>query len=188
MRITPLLVAVGLLAGITTVSATTASYYDKGYDFASLKTFDFKTQRRISKDPIANNQIWAEQLHTAIQRELQDHGYQYKPTDHADFMVADYVGLKEGYDVRVMDYGFPGFWGRGRFGWHWGWPDNFDVWKIPYTDSTLIIDLIDGQTNQLVWRGFNTDTINLKKPEHDFKDAVNDVLSKFFKDAKEQRT
>jgi hypothetical protein len=103
MRITPLLVAVGLLAGITTVSATTASYSDKGYDFGSLKTFAFKTQRRISQDPIANNQIWAEQLHTAIQRDLEDHGYQYKPTDHADFMVADYVGLKEGYDVRVMD-------------------------------------------------------------------------------------
>ena len=50
MRITPLLVAVGLLAGITTVSATTASYSDKGYDFGSLKTFDFKTQRRISQD------------------------------------------------------------------------------------------------------------------------------------------
>jgi len=130
----------------------------------------------------------AEQLHTAIQRGLQGHGYEYKPPDHADFMVAYYVGLKEGYDVRVMDYGYPGFWGRGRFGWRWGWPNNFDVWKIPYTDSTLIIDLIDGQTNQLVWRGFNTDTINLKKPEHDFKDAVNDVLSKFFKEAKEQRT
>src|SRR5262249_56868187 len=119
MRITPLLVAVGLLAGITTVSATTASYSDKGYDFSSLKSVDFKTQGRISKDPIANNEIWSEQIRSAIRSDLEDHGYQYKPTDHADFMIAYYVGLKEGYDVRVMDYGYTGFWGRGRFGWRW---------------------------------------------------------------------
>ena len=106
MRITPLLVAVGLLAGITTVSATTASYSDKGYDFSSLNSFDFKTQRRISRDPLANNQIWADEIRSAIQRQLQDHGYQYKPTDHADFMVAFYVGLKEGYDVTSTPGGF----------------------------------------------------------------------------------
>ena len=183
MRITPLLMAAAI-AATTTLFATTQSYYDKGYNFTTLKTFDFKEQRRISRDPIADNRIWGDQIRSAIRAHLQAHGFEFKSTDRADFLLAFYVGLKERYDVRVMDYGFPGFWGPRRFGWRWGWPDGFDVWRIPYTDSTLIIDIIDAQTNQLVWRGFNTDIINLKNPEEDFKDAVDDVLKRFYKDAK----
>jgi hypothetical protein len=59
------------------------------------------------------------------------------------------VGLREKYDVRVMGHGYPGFWGPRRFRWAWGWPNDVDVWKIPSSDSTLIVDIIDGQTNQL---------------------------------------
>jgi len=178
----PIALALVTLAG-GLVAADTNSYFDKEYEFSTLKTFDFKMQRRISSDPIANNQLWSDDIRAEIVKELQANGFERSAGGpHADFLVAFYVGLKEKYDVHVMDYGYPGFWGRRRFGWGWGWPNDFDVWKIPYTDSTLIIDLIDGQTNQLIWRGYDTNTIDMKKPDKRLDKAVDSLVKKFMKD------
>jgi hypothetical protein len=65
MRITPFLMAGAIALGTTTLFATTQSYYDKGYNFTTLKTFDFKEQPRISRDPIADNRIWGDQIRSA---------------------------------------------------------------------------------------------------------------------------
>jgi hypothetical protein len=54
--VVPIALALVALAG-GLAAADTNSYFDKGYEFSSLKTFDFKTQHRISSDPVANNQL-----------------------------------------------------------------------------------------------------------------------------------
>jgi Domain of unknown function (DUF4136) len=180
-RLLPLvLVTLGLAAGV--VTADTNSYFDKGYEFTSLKTWDFKTQRRISTDPIANNSLWADDIRGEITRDLQSNGFErVTGGGRPDFLVAFYVGLQQKYDVQYMDYGYPGFWGRRRFGWNWGWP-TADIWQVPYTDSTLILDIIDGQTNQLIWRGYDVNTIDMKKPEKRLDKAVDSLVKKYLKD------
>jgi hypothetical protein len=182
--VAPITLALVTLAGGLAV-AETNSYFDKGYEFTTLKTFDFKMQRRISSDPIANNQLWADEIRKDLTQDLQSNGFERVANgERADFLVAFYVGLKEKYDVRFMDYGYPGSWGRRRFHWAWGWPSDLDVWRIPYTDSTLIVDIIDGQTNQLIWRGYDTNTIDMKKPDKRLDKAVDSLVKKFMKDNK----
>jgi len=175
--------ALAALAG-TRVLADTNSYFDKGYEYSTLRTWDFKAQRRICSDPIANNRIWGNDIRTEIGKDLQRDGFeQVQKGQHPDFLVAFYVGLKERYDVQLMDYGFPG-WGPRRF--RWGWPGDVDVWQIPYTDSTLIVDIIDGQTNQLIWRGYDTNTIDMKKPDKRLDKAVDSLVKRFMKDRDEK--
>jgi Domain of unknown function (DUF4136) len=177
-----LAIALVVLGGNTAMAATN-SYFDKEYEFSSLKTFAFKTQHRISRDPIANNRLWGQTIHKEIASDLQSNGFEPAAKGaHADFLVAYYVGLKEKYDVQVMGYGYPGFWGPRRFRWAWGWPSDLDVWRIPYTDSTLIMDVIDGQTNQLIWRGYDANTIDMKKPDKRLDKAVDGLVKKFIKD------
>ena len=186
MTLVPIALALVTLAG-SLVAAETNSYFDKGYEFSTLKTWDFKAQHRISTDPIANNQLWANDIRKQIVSALQSNGFeQVENGARPDFLVAFYVGLKEKYNVQFMDYGYPGFWGPRRFSWTWGWPNNFDVWRIPYTDSTLIIDIIDGQTNQLIWRGYDTNTIDMKKPDKRLDKAVESLVKKFMKDRDER--
>ena len=73
------------------------------------------------------------------------------------------MGAKERARRRYLGYGFPG-WGAiaGRWG---GWGPDFDVWNIPYTQSTLVVDIIDAHTNMLVWRGYDTDQIDVNKAD-----------------------
>jgi hypothetical protein len=180
----PLLAVVAAIAtGGALLSAETNSYFDKSYDFKPLRTYDFKTQHRLSSDPIANNRIWADEIRNEIAGKLRATGFQEAPNGKADFLVAYYLGLKERYTSTILGYGFPG---RGRrFGWGWG---GADIWNIPYTESTLIVDIIDGQTNQLIWRGYDTNTLDMKRPDKRLDKAVDTLVKRFLKDSKRAMT
>jgi hypothetical protein len=169
-----------LIAGTGSAFASTHSDFTESFHLQTLKTFEFKDQRRISRDPLANNDIWANDVKDAIRRDLTEHGYVEAVNGHPDFYVAFYVGLKDRYDVNAIGYGLPVF---HRRGW-WGWPGGYDAWAVPYTQSTLIVDVIDARTNQLVWRGYDTDTLNDGKPAKTLDAAVDHVVSRLVHDEK----
>ncbi|HKX28646.1 MAG TPA: DUF4136 domain-containing protein, partial [Blastocatellia bacterium] len=141
---------------------------------------------RMPTDPIGENPIWDERIRRAIEQHLTEAGFQRVVEGAPDFLVSYYLGIKERYDVRYLDYGFPGFWG------HWGgwggWGPGIgtvNVWKIPYTESTLVIDIIDPSTNQLIWRGYDTETIDFNKSEKTINNSVEDLIKRLVHDLKE---
>ena len=171
-----------LLAGASAAVAATHSDFTKSYPLQTMKTFEFKPQHRISRDPLANNDIWASDVRQAIRSDLIERGMTEATTGKPDFYVAFYVGLKERYDMNEVGYGMPFFHRGFRTGW-WGWPGGYDVWSVPYTESTVIVDMIDAHTNQLVWRGYDTDTLSTKDPGKTLTKAVDKVMSRFYHDA-----
>lgn len=70
--------------------------------------------------------------------------------------------------------GYAGYrWG----GWdRWG-PTTVNVYEIP--TGTLIVDLLDGRSNELVWRGIATKTLS-ENPQKVAK-LINKVVTKMFK-------
>jgi uncharacterized protein DUF4136 len=182
MKATALILGAALIAGSGSAFASTHSDFTKSFPLQTLKTFEFKDQRRISRDPLADNEIWANNVRDAIRNDLMHHGFVEATNGQPDFYVGFYVGLEDRYDVNALGYGMPVF--RPRFGW-WGWPRRYDVWAVPYTQSTMIVDVIDARTNQLVWRGYDTDTLNTGKPEKTLDSAVDHVVSKLAHDIKE---
>jgi hypothetical protein len=125
MRITPIAVALALLAGSGSALADTHSDFSKSYQLQTLKTFAFKQQHRFSRDPLANNDIWANDVRQALRSDFSAHGMTEATNGNPDFFVAFYVGLKDRYDIDSVSYGLPfhrGF----RSAW-WGWPRGYDV-------------------------------------------------------------
>jgi len=180
MRTVALALGMALILGSSPVCASTHSDFSKSFPLQSLKTFEFKDQHRISRDPLANNEIWAGDVRDAIRKDLSEHGYAEATNQQPNFYVAYYVGLRDRYDVGTMGYGLPVI---HRRGW-WGWAGAYDVWSVPYTESTLIVDVIDAKTNQLVWRGYDTDTLNTGKPEKTLDSAVDHIVSRLNHDSK----
>ncbi len=165
--------------------ASTKSDYDKEYDFSKLKTFDFKMQHRVAKDPLGQNGLWERRIEQDLVADLQKQGFERSEHSTPDFLVAYYMGTKERVDTRYLGYGFPGRWGWRHRGW-FGWPSGIDVWEIPYTESTLVVDVIDARTNQLVWRGYDTDNIDLNKSEKTIAKAVETLVERFTKESREK--
>jgi len=183
MKRLSLTLGLALLVGSGSALASAHSDYTKSFPLQTLKTFAFKDQRRISRDPLANNAIWANDVKDAIRRDLTEHGMIEATDGPPDFFVAFYVGLQDRYDMSSIDYGMPFFHRGYRSGW-WGWPRGYDVWAVPYTQSTVIVDVIDARTNQLVWRGHDVDTLNADHPDKTLSKAVDNVPSRFYHDAK----
>ena len=183
MRLMPFVLGVALVAGSGSALAATHSDYTKSFPLQTLKTFEFKHQNRISRDPLANNDIWANEVRETIRTDLRSHGIVERTNGQPDFFVAFYVGLQERYDLNSVGYGLPihrGF----RTGW-WGWPRGYDAWAVPYTESTVIVDVIDAQTNQLVWRGYDMNTLNVGEPGKTLTRGVDNVLSRFYHDTRD---
>lgn len=176
--------AVALMISSGSAMAATHSDFTKSFPLQTLKTFAFKDQRRISRDPLANNDIWANDVRQAIRTELQAKGMTEAANGKADFYLAFYVGLKDRYDLNYIGYGMPMYRRGFRRGW-WGWPGAYDAWAVPYTESTVIVDVIDAHTNQLVWRGYDTGTLDTKHPDKTLAKAVDHVVDRFSHDAKE---
>jgi len=174
----------------TAVPAETKSDFDRSYDFSKLRTWDFKVTTRMPEDPVGTNTLWNQRIREGLQEHLAQIGYRKVNDGEPDFLVTYFMGIKEKYDIRYIDYGFPGRWGTwGPWGRWYGWEPSFgqvDVWRIPYHESTLVLDVIDPHTNQLVWRGYDTRTIDFEKSEKTIHKSVEKVTKRFKHDVDEQ--
>jgi hypothetical protein len=186
------------VAGALVLFAITAAFgmsvksdYEKTYDFSRLRTYAFKTDR-ASNDPLNTNTIEANRIQNALAAQLDANGFS-QATQDPDFIVAFYATTKQKTSVQSTG-GFGGGFGYGRgFGWGYGipgggrWRYGFgpDIWTTNYTQGCVMADVIDPKTNELVWRGAVTDTVNgIGQSEKQANQAAKDLVKTFLKDAK----
>jgi len=93
-------------------------------------------------DPMLANSITNRALHDYIRRSLESRGYRPADRGPADFDVAAYASAREALDISTYNYGYT---------WR-GWPRQYTQ-VTPYKRGTVIIDLVDPATHQLLWRG-----------------------------------
>jgi hypothetical protein len=182
-----LLVAVMSMA----VFADTKSDYDHRYDMSKLRSWDFKSQKMETKDHLGDNDLWDKRVRKGLEEGLMEKGFAKAERGGADFLVSYRLATKEKVETRYIDNRFPRRYSRFGYGRGWGWRRGWDwdrdltVWRIPYTESTLVVDIIDAKTNQLIWRGYDTETIDFKKSEKTINKSVEDLVKRFAKDVKE---
>ena len=186
------LVTIALLIVTPVVMAETKSDYDRSYDFSKLSTWDFKMITRMPEDPVGTNTIWNQRIRDGLEEHFGQIGYRKINDGSPDFLVTYFMGIKEKYDIRYIDYGFPGVWGGwNRWGRWYGWEGirrgPVDVWRIPYNESTLVLDVIDSHTNQMVWRGYDTQTIDFDKSEKTIHKSVEKLVKQFQHDVAKQK-
>ncbi|MFD0793508.1 DUF4136 domain-containing protein [Mucilaginibacter litoreus] len=98
-------------------------------------------------------------------------------------------GTKYEVSYPYYGYGYPGWgwgWGYG-YGWYrpWGWGGYYGGFygpgyaqKVRYKEGTIIIDLIDSRTQQIVWRGYGVGELqNPKKTMNDIPKVVDGIIN-----------
>jgi hypothetical protein len=96
-------------------------------------------------DPMINNSIANRAIRAPIVKAFQDLGYTIDERN-PDFAVAFYASAREKLDVTVWDYGYPFYPGWSRY------PRPTQT-VTPYTEGSLIVDVINPSTRGLLWRG-----------------------------------
>lgn len=101
--------------------------------------------RTDAYDPMVTSSITNLALREAVWKTLHERGY--VPDDlHPDFAVAVFASAHEKLDVTQWNYGYP-FWPP----WRNGYPYQDRV--TTYTEGTVVVDVIDPLSRELLWRG-----------------------------------
>ncbi len=169
------LVAVGILLVITACSSISVNTdYDPALDFSEYKTFAvFKGN--VKGSALENAPLIKTRVFDAAENSLSAKGFLQTDIDKADLIVYPFAGTKE--KMKVTDWGY-------SYGRYWrGYPYGRNIDVSSYTEASLVLDLVDNKTDELVWRGVGTGTINPNNsPEEKTKaidEAVSKILEKF---------
>ncbi|HEX5135622.1 MAG TPA: DUF4136 domain-containing protein [Planctomycetota bacterium] len=162
MRFLPL----ALLAACSSVS--TNYDYDMSYDFSKLRTYRWADiPSKADADPLV-----VQRVGSAVEAELKAKGYAMAEGT-PDFLVANYVGKHT--KIQVNDWGY-GYGPHGR--WYGG--GGLDVYE--YEQGSLIVDVVDATTRQLVWRGTATAIVDPSSTPEEKTERIKEAVAKMFED------
>ena len=170
-----------ILVGMGCSRAQIRSDFDREVNFGTYRSFDWMEKTYTSSnDPYAQNTLTEKRIRNATIWELESKGYRRETTGEPDFLVTYHVGVENRVDVTSYGYSyFPyrhhGHHGYGGYGYS---GQNYSVYR--YKEGTLILDFVDPETNQLVWRGSYVNVVSRKGiGEKKIKKAIRHILEKF---------
>lgn len=170
MRFKALPIAV-IAAALACSTLKTSADYDPKTDFSKYKTWGWKDDQSI-KDP-----LWVKRIQDAIENTLSTRGLT-RNEQNPDVWVAVHARFSEQTQIRTYDTG----WGYG-YGWRYGGAygggmTTSTVEQVPV--GTLIVDLVDANRKEMVWRGTGSDTLNPQRSPEEKEKALREAIAKMF--------
>jgi len=167
------LLSLALLGGCSSYSLTYD--YDVTASFARYKTFDYYTSK---KGKGGTTTLMDKRVRAAVERELQARGFAMETKGDPDFLVTYYpVMQKKSYRTST------------HVGMGWGYRPMYGGVGTTtsqvhhYKEGTIVIEIVDFRTNQLIWQGAAVGALTgLDTPEaadEAVPKAVRDILAKF---------
>jgi hypothetical protein len=160
----------------TTAFAATHSEFVRSFPLPTLTTFAFRDQHRAAGDPLEGNPIWISDIEGVIRQDLKADGK--TEAEIPDFYVAFYVEVGDRYNLNI-DYGTTM---REAGALRGDRAPGGDLSVIPYKTSMIVVDVIDARSNQLVWRGYDSNTFSARDPDKTLGQAAHDVMARLERD------
>ncbi|MBS1767263.1 MAG: DUF4136 domain-containing protein [Acidobacteria bacterium] len=165
---------------LLTACANSVKYdYDVSQDFSRYKTFDLYAPGRQGKGERNGDSLMDKRIRAAVAAELQTKGFSREEAADPDFLVACYPIFRTRHYRTTTHVGFGGGWYR-----PWGYRVGTSFSQVhPYREGSLVIEIVDARTNQLVWQGSDEGVLTgLDDPERAndaVASAVKETLAKF---------
>lgn len=147
--------------------------FDKAVDFSKYKTFAlYKNDSNQTISPLNQQRIM-----DAVRSEMIKKGFQ-EATSSPDVLVNTVAVFKDRTDVSATSYGFGGMYRPYSWGGSVGYMD-YDVRH--YKDGSLIIDIVDANTQKLIWQGVGNKEIDgpIKDPDVKIPKAIAMIMEEF---------
>ena len=152
--------------------------YDPDVDFSALRSYAWLDDRSgIEGDRADVTSLLDRRVRSAVDETLPGKGLAQVARDEAEVLVSYHFGIETKLDVNTIhsSYGY----GRGRYGAR----GSSQTTVKEYEEGTLLIDLIDPASKQLVWRGAGQARIRRsttpEQSEERVRQAVAMILAEF---------
>jgi hypothetical protein len=134
--------------------------YELDTDFSNLKTYDWmpdpgKTISNVN-EALVNSSLLEKRVKSAVDRRLKAQGYQIVEKT-PDFRVIYYLSVRE----KLRD-----------------WGTHYDGRLREIQKGTLILDFVDPESMEIVWRGVAQKTVDPKATPEQTEKNINEAVSK----------
>ncbi|TCK18736.1 uncharacterized protein DUF4136 [Thiogranum longum] len=170
--ITTALLGLFLLTACTTLTVQTD--YDTSYNFSKLKTYAWLEDKPPSDDIRINNSLIIKRVVNAVNNTLQSRGYKLVSKDKADFFVNwfGYIDNKIQQETINTYYRHPGYATT-----TWEYSAFSRTYTYEYQEGTLIIDILDATSRQLIWRGTGQDYLEENETPENITERINRTVA-----------
>jgi hypothetical protein len=154
--------------------------FDPSIDFGTYKTYMWYEGKMPDDDALSANPLIKKRVAAGIDKALQSKGYVIGKEDEFDFIVIIHAGNKE--RMQITNYGYGGY-GYGRYGRGWGGYGGYgqtDVYQ--YDETTLVIDIADAKTKEMVWRSTVTGVVREYADQEEQQKRIDSVVEKMLAD------
>ncbi len=172
-----------LLALSVTACATipVSQDFERGFDFSGLQTFAFVADTGGETSVAADNELIDRRIRRAIERHLAGRGFRPVDPARADFLVRYDLAIEQRVRGSGLSTGFGfGLSSGGRFG-SIGIGTGTQI--ETYERGTLIIDVIEGTSGDMVWRGVSAQALHRlsdpQRPAERINATVDKILTQF---------
>jgi hypothetical protein len=147
------------------------SDHDPAYQVKNFRTFDWgqKTDIEVNRNALHYNELNDKRIKSAILRELSVRRYLMAEAN-PDVVIHYHIIIDDQSVVSTEPFGY-------FYGPYW---TQLRTHVYSYREGTLIIDLMDPKTNNLVWRGWATAAIDTIVPEQT-EEMINRAVAKIFR-------
>jgi len=156
-----------LLIFAVAVFAKVTIDYDHAADFSKYHSFSW------IKEPNTRNPLMKERIVGFINIQLNNKDFKMVPNG-GDLGIAAHTATHEEKTLETFYNDYPG--------WRWsgGWGGATTTIET-YEVGTLVVDLFDSTTHEVVWRGVASDTItdNPEKNTKELQKAIADMFKQF---------
>jgi len=164
------IMVVFLSAATLAYAKDVASDWDHNVNFSAYKTYSWMKVN-------TPNDIWDKRTTEKVDAVLAAKGW-HKVEQGGDVGITAMGTTAQKQTYYTYYNGFGPRWGWRSRGW--GGFGTATTTESTYTEGSLVIEMFDGKTNDLIWRGTATDTLS-GKPEKNEK-KLNKVVEKMFEE------
>jgi hypothetical protein len=181
------LALIGAFAAVPALAAKPQIQWNTDYDFSQVRTFSWKAsagQSLAESDPFLHQHII-----NAIEYQLTASGLQ-EVDSNADVVVTYYGSTETNYTLQSdsFGYGFGGYGlgGWGAYGYGMAGPVSTTTRVSSYDRGTLVVDIVDADDEELVWRGTVSD-ITVSDDVDKQKKAIDKAIERMAKQSAKLR-
>jgi hypothetical protein len=158
-RMRQLALGMGLMLAAGCAGQQVTTDYSPATRFSGYRTFALVS----SPDTAAAQQLVDQRVRNAVQAQLTGKGLTASDRQSADLFVG--YGMVDKTHTEVYTdrdgWGWGGGWGWRNYRWGVAWPMTTQRRVETYTDGTVVVNLIDAKTKQVVWEGEVPDVVSL---------------------------
>src|SRR5437016_8253672 len=159
-----------LVALGTALAQQVKTDFDHQANFSQYKTYSWQEIKPA-------NSLWDARIKNAVDAQLAAKGWTQVDSG-GDVAVVAIKTTQTKRSLRTFYDGFGGGWGWRRFGG--GGFGESTTTEQDYKEGTLVVDLFDAKTKQLIWRGSAEDMLSDKADKHEKN--LDKGVAKMFKD------